>query len=191
MSEKSPSESRGNLKIDRRKLIKWECLARQYPERQGKILDTIFENPLCKDETRIEILNSLELSVEQRSFLLNVFDIDYIYTLNKKPILMEEKTKNIEGKKFRKGNYIYCNHGTSTQYRHLKEAYEHGIEAGILLRCIKFKKSPKGLLGYALIDDKDVEFEDSRFYPIQNCIHLKYQTKISVDDFMERMRKMI
>jgi hypothetical protein len=176
--------------IDRHKMVRWECLARYFSGKRGRILDMIFDNPLCEDGKRTEILENLNLTPSQREFLLGVFDIDYIYIQGKKPVLVEEKTKNIEGRKFHEGNYIYCNHGTSTQYTNLKKAYELGVQAGILLRCIKYKKKPKGLLGYALLSDGNVEFEDARFYPIQNCIHVKRQTKIPVDDFIKKMRTM-
>lgn len=178
------------MKIDRQKLIRWECLARYFSQEKGKKLDVIFNNPSCDNGNRITVLNRLELTLEQKEFLLEVFDIDYIYIQDKKPILIEEKIKNIESEKFHAGNYIYFDHGTSTQYKHLREAYECGIEAGILLRCIKFKKMPEGLLGYAITKNENIEFEDSKFYPIQNCLHLKYQTKIPVDDFIKNMREL-
>ena len=179
------------MNVDKSKLLKWECLARYFLEKRGKILDVIFDNPLCEDEKRNEVLKNLDAKDSQKKFLLNVFDIDYIYIQNNKPILIEGKMKNIESKRFHEGNYVYLHHGTRTQYKHLKEAYELGIEAGILLRCAKFKQAPEGLLGYAMADPEYVEYEESKFYPIQNCeyLPLSKQTKIPVDDFIKRMRK--
>ena len=180
------------MKIDESKLIKWECLARHFLEKKekGKILDMIFRNPFCEDEKRNGILNDLDIKDDHKKFLFNVFDIDYLYIQNNKPILMEEKIKNIEGKRFRERNYVYLSHGTNTQYKHLREAYELGIEAGILLRCVKFKRTPKGLLGYTNLDQRYIENEWSKFYPIQNCKYLprSNQTKIQVDNFIKKMR---
>lgn len=98
--------------------------------------------------------------------------------------------KNIEGKKFHEGNYVYLHHGTRTQHKNLREAYRLGIEAGILLRCVKFKQTPQGLLGYAFADFTNMEHEESKFYPIQNCEYLprSNETRIPVDDFIKRMR---
>jgi len=154
------------------------------------MLDAIFRNPLCFDSARLEILNKLELGVRQKKFLLKVFDIDYILIVNNKPILIEEKMKNIAGAKFQIGNWVYLHHGTSTQYKNLKDACNLGIEAGILLRCVKFKREPTGLLGYAFPDSENIACEESKFYPIRNCEYLPQinQTKIRVDDFIERMR---
>lgn len=178
------------MSVDESKLIKWECLARYFLEKRGKILDAIFDNPLCEDEKRNDVLKNLDINDGQKKFLLNVFDIDYIYIRNNKPILIEEKRKNIESHRFHERNYVYLSHGTTTQYKHLREAYELGIEAGILLRCVKFKRTPKGLLGYAIVDPENVEYEESKFYPIQNCeyLPLSNQTKIPVDDFIKGMR---
>ena len=177
-------------KIDRRKLIRWECLARYYGGR-GKILDVIFANPLCRDDERLKILDKLHITLEQKEFLLKVFDIDYIYIQNEKPILIEEKIKNIESKRFQSGNYIYFDFHTSTQYDNLYKASKLGIKAGILLRCIKFKKKPEELLGYAIINNKNIEIEYSKFYPIEKCKRLKYGAKIPVDNFIKKMRKLV
>ena len=179
------------MDIDRSKLIKWECLSRYFQEKRGGIiLDAIFRNPLCEDSARREILNKLEINNHQKDFLLKVFDIDCIYIINNKPLLIEEKMKNIVGKKFQSGNYVYLHHGTSTQYKNLKDAFNLGIEAGILLRCVKFKQAPEGLLGYALADSKNMAYEESKFYPIRDCEYLPKtnQTRIKVDNFIERMR---
>ena len=178
------------MDIDRSKLIKWECLSRYFQEKRGIVLDAIFQNPLCNDSDRMEILNKLDLSSRQKKFLLKVFDVDYILIANNKPILIEEKMKNIAGTKFQSGNWVYLHHGTSTQYKNLKDACNLGIEAGILLRCVKFRKEPTGLLGYAFPDSKNISYEESKFYPIRNCEYLPQinQTKIRVDDFVERMR---
>ena len=43
--------------------------------------------------------------------------------------LVEEKTKNIEGKRFNEGNYVYMDHGTNTQHQNLRKAYELNIDA--------------------------------------------------------------
>ncbi len=178
------------MDIDRSKLIKWECLSRYFQEKRGMLLDTIFHNPLCDDNTRMSILNRLDLNNHQKDFLLRVFDIDYIFVVNNKPLLIEEKMKNITGKKFQSGNYVYLHHGTRTQHKNLKDACNLGIEAGILLRCVKFKQTPEGLLGYALADSKDMAYEESKFYPIRNCEYLPQtnQTRIKVDGFIKRMR---
>jgi len=154
------------------------------------MLDAIFQNPSCDYRKRRKILNKLELSNLQKKFLLKLFDIDYIFIVNKKPILIEEKMKDMEGKKFQSGNYVYLHYGTRTQHKNLKDAFGLEIEAGILLRCVKFKQAPKGLLDYALRDSKNIAYEESKFYPIQNCKYLPQtnQTRIKVDDFIERMR---
>ena len=154
------------------------------------MLDAIFQNPNCNDTTRREILNKLELSDHQKDFLLKVFDIDYIFITKDKTILVEEKMKNIEGKKFQSGNYVYLHHGTRTQHKNLIDAHNMGIESGILLRCVKFKQPPKGLLGYALAYSKNMVNDESHFYSIEDCEYLPQtnQTKIRVDDFIKRMR---
>jgi hypothetical protein len=182
------------MDIDRSKLIKWECLSRYFKEEEvGSTLDALFQNPLCEDSARNEILDKLKLNNEQRDFLFKVYDIDYLYPVDDRPVLVEEKMANIAGKKFQSGNYVYLHHGTSTQYKHLKDASSLGLEAGILLRCVKFKQAPKGLLGYALVDYKDIAHEESRFYPISCCEYLPQanQTKIRVDDFIRRMRSLL
>jgi len=178
------------LYIDRNKLIKWECLSRYFQEKRGMILDAIFQNPNSSDTTRREILNKLEISDHQKNFLIKVFDIDYIFINKDKPVLIEEKMKNIKGKKFQSGNYVYLHHGTRTQHKNLKDAQDIGIESGILLRCVKFEKAPEGLLGYALADSKNMNFDESKFYPIKECEYLPQtnQTRIRVDDFIKRMR---
>jgi hypothetical protein len=181
------------MDIDRSKLIKWECLSRYFKEEEGIILDAFFQNPLCEDSARNEILDKLELNNKQRDFLFKVYDIDYLYPVGNRPILVEEKMKNIAGKKFQSGNYVYLHHGTSTQYKHLKDASSLGLDAGILLRCVKFKQAPKGLLGYALADFKDMARDESKFYPVSCCEYLPQanQTKIKVDDFIKRMRNFL
>ena len=175
------------MNINRNKLTKWECLSRYYQKEM--ILDTIFQNLECDDNSRRKILSKLELDDCQRNFLLNLFDIDYTYIVDNKPVLIDEKTKNVEGKEFRSSNYVYFDHGTSTQNKNLTEAYRLGIESGILLRCIKYKQTPQGL-GYALPDLDNIQFEESKFYPIKSCEYLpkSNKTRIKVDDFVKRMR---
>jgi hypothetical protein len=154
------------------------------------VLDTIFQNLECDDDSRRKILSKLKLEDNQSDFLLKVFDIDYIYIFDNKPVLIEEKTKNVEGKEFRSSNYIYFDHGTSTQNKNLTEAYRLGIESGIMIRCIKYKQTPQGFLGYALPDLYNIQYEESKFYPITNCEYMpkSNRTRIKVDDFIKRMR---
>jgi hypothetical protein len=181
------------MDFERSRLIKWECLSRYFQEKRGIKLDSIFGNPLCEDTARLKILDKLEINNKQKEFLLNVFDIDYLYVPRTgKPSLVEEKSKDINGTKFQSGNFIYLHHGTSTQHKNLQDAHTIGIEAGILLRCIKYKRKPQGLLGYVLPSSENIACEESKFYPIKDCEYLPQtnQSKIKVDKFISRMRRL-
>jgi hypothetical protein len=121
---------------------------------------------------------------------MKVFDIDYLYLDNGRVALIEEKTKNIDGKEFQRKNYIYLDHGTFTQNLNLKKASKLGIESGIFLRCIKNKQPIQGFLATLCQEADNILFEETKFYPIESCEYLpkSNKTRIKVDDFIIRMR---
>lgn len=57
------------MNVDKNRLIKWECLARYFLEKRGRMLDIIFDNPLCEDDKRNEILKKLDINDAQKKFL--------------------------------------------------------------------------------------------------------------------------
>ena len=171
------------------KIHRWEDLFAYFLDVKVIPLDTMFKNPNRTFEERKIILNNTNLNLEQKNFLMGVFDIDYLVIQDSDVYLVEEKTKNIDGKRFNEGNYVYMDHGTNTQHQNLRKAYELNIDAGILLRVAKYEQQLVGM-DTLLIEQIEPQFEMFRYYPIQTLEYLPKSnlTKLKVDDFIKEAR---
>ena len=76
-----------------REKYRWENLSEYYKDPKFKILDSLFGNPssMTKEE-RKKILDRLLITEEQKEFLLNTYDIDWLIVEDNKPLLLEEKS---------------------------------------------------------------------------------------------------
>ena len=168
---------------------RWENLVEYYRVSKMEIADIMFKNPNRTLEERKNILNSTNLNSEQKNFQQKVFDIDYLVIQSRDVYLVEEKMKNIGGKRFNEGNYIYLDHGTSTQHQNLRKAYELNINAGILLRVAKYE-TPLVEMDTLFIEQIKPKFEIFRYYPIHTLGYLPKSnlTKLKVDEFIKEAR---
>lgn len=158
-------------------IYRWEDLSAYFGEED--ILDDIFDNPRYSLDERKKILYNTNLTKKQKNFLLEVYDIDCLTICKNEVFLVEDKSKDVEGKEFNRRQCIYLDHGTNTQHLNLKKASELGIQAGILLNLAKYRKSK-------------IDTEIWKYYPIQDLIYMKNsnRTKIIVDDFILKGREL-
>ena len=158
----------------------WENLFKYFKSEEYSLLDNIFENPTYSIEEREGILNETNLNGKQKIFLWDVFDIDSLIICGREAYLVEEKSKDVDGKEFNRRQVIYLDSGTTTQYSNLKKASSLGINTGILLILIKYD------------DEGEILLEQYKYYPIDEVTYMKNtnRTKIKVDDFIRRGRKL-
>ena len=101
---------------------------------QGNLsgLNEVFKNDV-PPEKRTSILSKLEITNEQKEFLLNTYDIDWLAVVDRKPNLIEDKSASL---KRLKGRSLLLSCGYLSQPQTLQKATELGIRAGVFLKVV-------------------------------------------------------
>lgn len=93
------------------------------------ILNDVFKNDVTP-EMREPILSKLELTPEQKQFLLNAYDIDWLVVKDGKVGLVEDKSVGI---KRLKGKTLWLSCGYESQPQTLQKANDLGLLSGVLV----------------------------------------------------------